>query len=164
MVLQLFPVLWRGLTSTMSAHLRLWGLCVGLVIFLASPTAAAGQSEACASFSKQAPRIVIGCWQILERYNDDQEAVRTLAAYAEAGFTTFDTADIYGRSESVLGQLRETGIAPVIHTKYVTREAGEENARQVNLRSQQAIGGVPDLVAFHWWDYGDSRFVQVSLH
>ena len=70
--------------------------------------------------------------------------------YAKAGFTTFDTADIYGRSEAVLGQLRSKGVEPIIHTKYVTRASDAETARAVNHRSVQALGGVPDLVAFHW--------------
>lgn len=53
----------------------------------------------------------------------------TLAAYASENFTVFDTADIYGRSEAVLGQLRQKGFQPVIHTKFVTSEAGFDTAR-----------------------------------
>ena len=109
-------------------------------------------------------RVVIGCWQILERHADENIAVETLAAYANAGFKTFDTADIYGRSESVLGQLRSIGIEPVIHTKFVTSKSDIETARQINARSQTALGGKPDLVAFHWWDYSDSRYVQAANH
>ena len=59
---------------------------------LAAAAAQQGLSEACSSFS--APRVVIGCWQILERHADENQAVKTLKAYADAGFTTFDTADI----------------------------------------------------------------------
>lgn len=124
---------------------------VGLVLLLAlaGPTAAQGLKEACASLS--APRVVIGCWQILERHADENAGVATLRAYAEAGFTTFDTADIYGPSEAVLGKLRASGIDPVIHTKFVTRESDFQAAQEVNSRSTQALGAVPDLVAFHWW-------------
>ena len=121
-------------------------------------------AEACSAFDAQAPRVVIGCWQILERHADEKEAVRTLSAYAAAGFTTFDTADIYGRSETILGSLRSTGVEPVVHTKFVTGEAGEGAARAVNERSRRALGGVPDLVAFHWWDNEDPRFVQAAHH
>jgi aryl-alcohol dehydrogenase-like predicted oxidoreductase len=120
-----------------------------LLLALAAAAAAQGLQEACASFS--APRVVIGCWQILERHADEKEGIRTLKAYAERGFTTFDTADIYGRSEAVLGQLRASGINPVIHTKFVTRDSDFDAAQQVNTRSAQALGAAPDLVAFHWW-------------
>ena len=90
-------------------------LALGLAIARAAEASGSDAlREACAAFS--APRVVIGCWQILERHADEQKAVRTLSAYAEAGFTTFDTADIYGRSEAVLGQLRAAGVEPVVHT------------------------------------------------
>ena len=138
-------------------------LALGLAIARAAEASGSDAlREACAAFS--APRVVIGCWQILERHADEQKAVRTLSAYAEAGFTTFDTADIYGRSEAVLGQLRAAGVEPVVHTKFVTREAGESAARAINERSRHSLGAAPDLVAFHWWDYGDSRFVEAARH
>jgi len=133
-----------------------------LTLLLAAAAAQEGLSEACSSFS--APRVVIGCWQILERHADENQAVNTLKAYADAGFTTFDTADIYGRSESVLGKLRAAGVHPTIHTKFVTRESDFESAQQINSRSTEALGAAPDLVAFHWWDYGDDRFVQAAQH
>lgn len=112
------------------------------------------------------PRVVIGCWQILERHPDESTAVETLKAYAHAGFTTFDTADIYGRSEAVLGRLRSSGGTPTIHihTKFVTRESDARTARDVNRRSSEALGAAPDLVAFHWWDYTDKRFVKAAEH
>mmetsp|Transcript_74738 Transcript_74738/g.121449 ORF Transcript_74738/g.121449 Transcript_74738/m.121449 type:complete len:343 (+) Transcript_74738:30-1058(+) len=138
-------------------------LVVAFVLaFLEPSTASSALEEACSSFAP--PQIVIGCWQVLERHADENMAVETLQAYAAAGFTTFDTADIYGRSESVLGQLRSLGVTPVIHTKFVTRESDIDTAYQVNSRSTQALGGVPDLVAFHWWSYADDRYVQAAQH
>lgn len=102
------------------------------------------------------PRIVIGCWQLLERTNDRSAAVTTLKAYTAAGFTAFDTADIYGESESILGRLRSelsadnTAAVPKFFTKYVTQDATEEQARRVNAQSRNALGAVPDIVQFHW--------------
>ena len=62
----------------------------------------AGGVESCAAL----PPVIIGCWQLLERERDPEVAVQTLMAYAEAGFTAFDTADIYGPSEKILGRFR----------------------------------------------------------
>ena len=81
--------------------------------------ASAAAEEACAEPQSE-PRIVIGCWQLLERHADESRAVDTLQAYFDAGFTAYDTADIYGRSETLIGMLRERGRAPVVYTKYVT--------------------------------------------
>ena len=144
-------------------------LALALVLVVAGATAAesTGQGSCPAALSA---RVVIGCWQILERHADEGTAVSTLSAYgcprpaialpaschptrsynttlartharaaphahahryAQAGFKTYDTADIYGRSESVLGQLRGLGVQPVIHTKFVTSKSDEETARQV---------------------------------
>ena len=72
--------------------------------------ASAAAEEACAEPQSE-PRIVIGCWQLLERHADESRAVDTLQAYFDAGFTAYDTADIYGRSETLIGKLRERGRA-----------------------------------------------------
>lgn len=110
------------------------------------------------------PRIVIGCWQVLERQKDEAAAVATLRAYYDAGFTTYDTADIYGRSESLLGRLRGIGAEPHVHTKFVTSSSDLGEARRVNSQSREALATVPDLVAFHWWDYADKSFVRAATH
>ena len=82
------------------------------------------------------PRIVIGCWQLLERTHDQSQAVATLQSYVKAGFTAFDTADIYGPSEEILGKLRReiarsSETPPRFFTKYVTGDSLQE-ARRVN--------------------------------
>jgi len=125
--------------------------------------AAAGEAErACAPL----PRIIIGCWQLLERDASRANAVATLTAYADAGFTAFDTADIYGPSESILGDFRAAyaGTAPLrFFTKYVTSDASRENAVAVNRQSRRALGvDALDLVQFHWWDFGDARYVDAA--
>jgi len=73
-----------------------WPRFILVVLMFLLPIAADGADSSCSS-SLVAPRVVIGCWQILERAADEAQAVETLAEYAKAGFTTFDTADIYGR-------------------------------------------------------------------
>lgn len=125
--------------------------------------AAAGEAErACAPL----PRIIIGCWQLLERDASRAHAVATLTAYADAGFTAFDTADIYGPSESILGEFRAaySGDATLqFFTKYVTSDASRANAEAVNRQSRRALGvDALDLVQFHWWDFGDARYVDAA--
>ena len=106
------------------------------------------------------PRIVIGCWQLLERTHDQSQAVATLQSYVKAGFTAFDTADIYGPSEEILGKLRReiarsSETPPRFFTKYVTGDSSLQEARRVNAKSRASLGAVPDMVQFHWWDYSD---------
>ena len=76
---------------------------LGWLAVLAVAASASGQAS---TQTCTAPRIVIGCWQLLERHDDPELAVETLLAYVRAGFTHFDTADIYGASESLLGEAK----------------------------------------------------------
>lgn len=107
----------------------------------------------------QLPRIIIGCWQLLERDADRAAAVRTLTSYAEAGFTAFDTADIYGPSETILGDFRRQWVASHpqasalrFFTKYVTDTSGAREADRINSQSLRNLGiDAADLVQFHWW-------------
>jgi len=114
------------------------------------------------------PRVIIGCWQLLERHSDQKKAVQTLTAYAEAGFTAFDTADIYGPSESILGKFNKQWVSkhPDVQplrffTKYVTDDVGQDEANRINRQSSQAMGiQALDMVQFHYWSLskdGSSR-------
>lgn len=112
------------------------------------------------------PRIVIGCWQLTERVREQSKALHWLATYVESGFTTFDTADIYGPSEAILGDLRRKHHSPEspirVFTKFVTQDATISGARRVNAKSASSLGAPPDMVQFHWWDYSDERFVDAA--
>lgn len=109
--------------------------------------------------SIELPRVIIGCWQLLERHADQKKAVETLTAYAHAGFTAFDTADIYGPSESILGKFRKQWVSeqPAAHplrffTKYVTEDNGQAEANRINRQSLKAMGiDALDMVQFHHW-------------
>jgi hypothetical protein len=93
------------------ARCRSPGLAAALSL-LAAPAAAAEGEAAGGRYCDAAalPPVIIGCWQLLERHSDPEVAVATLLAYAEAGFTAFDTADIYGPSERILGAFREASL------------------------------------------------------
>jgi len=105
----------------------------------------------------QMPRVIVGCWQLLERSSDRSAAVRTLRSYALANFTAFDTADIYGPSEQILGQFRQsldddTAGALRFFTKYVTDSPASQEADRINLQSRRSLGvEALDMVQFHWW-------------
>lgn len=114
-------------------------------------------------------RLVTGLWQVadLERDRgplDPVVAAGHLAAYAEAGFTSFDMADHYGSAEVIAGTLRAAGTHPVqTFTKWcpqpgaMTREVvragiGRSLAR---LRTSRI-----DLLQFHWWTFDDPRYID----
>jgi aryl-alcohol dehydrogenase-like predicted oxidoreductase len=109
--------------------------------------------------------IINGCWQLAGGHGSEvfQGIESKLEAHARAGFTTFDTADIYGKSEAILGdfsaQWREKGNKPVeILTKYVpnifqskTTPANIEAAVRKSMRNLKT--DCLDSVQMHWWDY-----------
>ena len=68
------------------------------------------RAEACPGLNIS--RIVKGCWQLSGGHRGDRasdrtngkSAVKDFEAFVEAGITTFDTADIYGPSEELIGK------------------------------------------------------------
>jgi aryl-alcohol dehydrogenase-like predicted oxidoreductase len=119
-------------------------------------------------------RILNGMWQVSGAHGriEPQAAVRTMLGHHDAGFTTWDLADHYGPAEDFIGQFRRVlsaerggdALADVqAFTKWV-QNPGPMNRSVV----EQAIGvslrriGVDtlDLLQFHWWDYGDSRYLD----
>lgn len=127
-----------------------------------------------ASFSP----ILNGCWTLAGGHGrvEPKAFVDVAVKHAEAGLTTFDTADIYGPSEAILGEFRRAWAErkgagapqPQLFTKYVpnifqsrpTRASVEASIR----RSLKALD-VPalDLVQMHWWDYGVPGMVDAGL-
>mmetsp|Transcript_20955 Transcript_20955/g.45854 ORF Transcript_20955/g.45854 Transcript_20955/m.45854 type:complete len:370 (+) Transcript_20955:26-1135(+) len=118
--------------------------------------------------------IINGCWQLAgghgrEVFDGIQEKLK---AHAEAGFTTFDTADIYGPSEQILGEFqkswRDSGKPPVqVFTKYVPNvfqsrpsPSGVEAAVRRSLAALQTDS--LDLVQMHWWEYGIPGMVDTA--
>ena len=128
------------------------------------------------------PRIIVGAWQLSVGHNINptsaEAAIETLAAYAAAGFSTFDCADIYTGVEELLGEfsrLYKTSASQTeqsqiqIHTKYVPdRDALAQLSRaqteQTIDRSLRRLGvDQLDLVQFSWWDYSIPRYVDCAL-
>ncbi|WP_137130979.1 aldo/keto reductase [Rhizobium sp. FY34] len=115
-------------------------------------------------------RVIRGGWQLAGGHGavDQALAIDDMVAFADAGITTFDCADIYTGVEDLIGRFRlryrdlhgaqalerirvhtkfvpDLGVLPTITKAYV--ESVIDTSRQrLNLDCL-------DLVQFHWWDY-----------
>ena len=119
-------------------------------------------------------RILNGMWQVSGAHGpiDPTAAIDAMLAYHDAGFTTWDLADHYGPAEDFIGEFRrrlagqrgEAALSEIqAFTKWVprtgpmTRQIVENNV-DISLRRM----GVErlDLLQFHWWEYGDKRYLD----
>jgi aryl-alcohol dehydrogenase-like predicted oxidoreductase/enamine deaminase RidA (YjgF/YER057c/UK114 family) len=105
-------------------------------------------------------RIVTGLWQVADQERDGRvldhaAAAAALAAYAAAGFDSFDMADHYGGAEDIAGRHRRDGGAARLFTKWVPTPGPmtRDIVREGIGRSLARLGGAPDLMQFHWWSF-----------
>ncbi|WP_119388478.1 aldo/keto reductase [Taklimakanibacter lacteus] len=115
-------------------------------------------------------RVIRGGWQLAGGHGavDRQMALDDLIAFAEAGITTFDCADIYTGVEEIIGAFRTAyrnshgpeALARIkVHTKFVPDLdiLPVISKRHVQAVIDQSLGRLNmerlDLVQFHWWDY-----------
>jgi aryl-alcohol dehydrogenase-like predicted oxidoreductase len=123
-------------------------------------------------------RLLNGMWQVSGGHGriDPARAVAAMADYHDAGFTTWDLADHYGPAEDLIGAFRRQAAAErgagylaeiqaltkwVPHPGPMTRPIVE---RAIDLsRSRMAVDSL-DLLQFHWWDYGDRRYLDALRH
>jgi aryl-alcohol dehydrogenase-like predicted oxidoreductase len=122
--------------------------------------------------------VLNGMWQVSGGHGriDPARAVEAMLAYHDAGFATWDLADHYGPAEDLVGAFRrrlaarsgEADLAGIqAFTKWVphpgpmTRRIVED-AVAVSRRRM----GVDclDMLQFHWWDYGDRRYLDALSH
>jgi aryl-alcohol dehydrogenase-like predicted oxidoreductase len=119
-------------------------------------------------------RIVNGMWQVAggHGYIDHELAIADMMRYHEAGFTTWDLADIYGPAEDFIGQFRRKLLAIKgeeeldkiqAFTKWVP-QPGRITRSIVNEsidRSLHRMGvSMVDLLQFHWWDYNNPYYMD----
>ena len=119
-------------------------------------------------------RIIKGGWQLALGHGIAQleaPAHADMAAFVDAGITTFDCADIYTGVEALIGSfLSPAGREVQVHTKYVPDLAALAavdiaGTRAIIERSQTRLRRKTlDLVQFHWWDYSVDRYVEVALN
>ena len=120
----------------------------------------------------RASRLIKGCWHLAGGHGevDQAQAVRDMAAFVEAGLTTFDCADHYTGVEALIGRFRQEHPALArrlqVHTKCVPdydRLADCDRAYLSGIidRSLQRLGVEQlDLVQFHWWNLAQPGYVE----
>jgi aryl-alcohol dehydrogenase-like predicted oxidoreductase len=123
-------------------------------------------------------RILNGMWQVsgAHGYVEPEQAVTEMFRYHMAGFTTWDLADHYGPAEDFIGVFRsrfatrygrERLSEVLAFTKWVpypgpmTREIVE---RAIDVSRKRMGVEALDLLQFHWWDYGDERYLIALGH
>jgi aryl-alcohol dehydrogenase-like predicted oxidoreductase len=120
-------------------------------------------------------RLIKGGWHLAGDHGDVDpiQAIRDMAAFVDAGITTFDCADIYTGVEELIGRFRREypGHAARlrVHTKFVPdldelATVDRAYVERIVDRSLQRLGVERlDLVQFHWWDHSVARYVEVAL-
>lgn len=125
------------------------------------------------------PRIFKGNWQLSGGFGGitRAQAIEDLIKYAQAGLTVLDTGDIYGESESVIGEFlkeyrkrcgNKAADSIHIHTKFVPdldalQDLTFDDVRTTIMRSKKRLCvDTLDLVQFHWWDFTKGDFLQAA--
>jgi aryl-alcohol dehydrogenase-like predicted oxidoreductase len=119
-------------------------------------------------------RIIKGGWHLAGDHGviDPEQAVHDMAAFVEAGITTFDCADIYTGVEALIGRFR--GLYPrlakavQVHTKFIPdlRMLADVDFNYVERSIDRSLMRLAmerlDLVQFHWWDYEVPGYVEAA--
>lgn len=119
-------------------------------------------------------RIVNGMWQVAGGHGqiDHELAMADMLRYHDAGFTTWDLADIYGPAEDFIGEFRrrlsktkDKGELDKIQsfTKWVPQPSRitrsmVNNSIETSIRRMDVSS--LDLLQFHWWDYNNPYYVD----
>lgn len=124
-------------------------------------------------------RVIKGGWQLAGGHGavDRQAGIEDMIAFADAGITTFDCADIYTGVEALIGAFREEyarmrgseALARIkVHTKFVpdlgdlAKLSKADVAKAIETSLIRLGMERLDLVQFHWWDYEIDRQVEVA--
>ena len=119
-------------------------------------------------------RIVNGMWQVAGGHGqiDHELAMADMLRYHDAGFTTWDLADIYGPAENFIGEFRRRLSKakgkeeldkiqsftkwvpqPSRITRSMVNSSIETSIRRMDVSSL-------DLLQFHWWDYNNPYYID----
>jgi len=120
-------------------------------------------------------RIIKGGWHLAGGHGaiDARAAMRDMAAFVDAGVSTFDCADIYTGVESMIGDFRRAFPSHAdrvqVHTKFVPdlsdlATVDRKYVENIVHRSLERLGVERlDLVQFHWWDFSIPGYVETAL-
>jgi aryl-alcohol dehydrogenase-like predicted oxidoreductase len=120
----------------------------------------------------RASRLIKGCWHLAGGHGEvnQAQAIQDMAAFVEAGLTTFDCADHYIGVEALIGQFRraypELATKLQVHTKCVPdydRLTSCDRAYLTGIidRSLERLGMAQlDLMQFHWWNLAQPGYVE----
>ncbi|NUX58506.1 aldo/keto reductase [Paraburkholderia youngii] len=125
-------------------------------------------------------RVIHGGWQLASGHctTRSKDPVADLVAFADAGITTFDCADIYTGVEELIGHFRkryrdlrgEQALARIkVHTKFVPhsdilpRISKSYVERVIDLSLRRLNQERLDLIQLHWWEYQDPRWLEAAL-
>ena len=124
-------------------------------------------------------RVLRGGWQLAQGHGEarSHDAIADMVAFADAGITTFDCADIYIGVEELIGEFRQhyrnlRGKEALdrihVHTKCVPdlqilSRIGKSDVQNVIDQSLRRLKTDRlDLVQFHWWDYEVPRWLETA--
>jgi len=113
-------------------------------------------------------------WQVAGGHGniDRESALADMIRYHEAGFTTWDLADIYGPAEDFIGEFRSRllklkGIKELDNIQSFTKWVPQPNRItqsmvQSSIESSLSRMHVSslDLLQFHWWDYNNPYYMD----
>src|SRR6476659_10755850 len=119
-------------------------------------------------------RILNGMWQVAggHGYIDHELAIADMLRYHDAGFTTWDLADIYGPAEDFIGQFRRRllklkGKEELERVQSLTKwvpQPGKVTRSFVNENIDRSLRSMSvsslDLLQFHWWDYNNPYYMD----
>ncbi|MGE5635144.1 MAG: aldo/keto reductase [Deltaproteobacteria bacterium] len=119
-------------------------------------------------------RILNGMWQVAggHGYVDHDLAIADMLRYHDAGFTTWDLADIYGPAEDFIREFRRRlltlkGKEELDRIRSLTKwvpQSGRITRSIVNENIERSLRRMSvsslDLLQFHWWDYNNPYYMD----
>ena len=115
-------------------------------------------------------KILNGMWQVAGVHGqiDRDSAINEMIQYHNAGFTTWDLADIYGPAESFIGEFRNKvdGKFEAL-TKFVPNPSSMSKSivtHYIEQSMKKMNTDCLDMVQFHWWDYNDTSYIDAMHH
>jgi aryl-alcohol dehydrogenase-like predicted oxidoreductase len=115
-------------------------------------------------------RILNGMWQVSGTHGqiDPELAISEMIQYHNAGFTTWDLADIYGPAESFIGKFSQKMDKPFESLTKFVPNPGPMSKSLVTHYIEQSMKKMNtdslDMVQFHWWDYNNPSYLDALHH